>query len=70
MSRQPFPRRDVERLVDDLEKQGCKIKGTKAGYLVGFPNGESMTVHLTSSDTRAIRNTRARVEKNGCTWPL
>lgn len=70
MPKSPFPRKDVEKLIESLEAQGCKTKATTKGYWVGFPNGESTTVHLTSSDRRAVMNTRARVLKNGCTWPL
>ena len=66
-----FPARDVKRLVEHLEKvQHCKVKRTTKGYWVGFPNGNSTTLHLTCSDPRAIKNVRAIVLKNGCAWPL
>lgn len=71
--RSPFPRKDVDKLVTLLqEKQDCKVKLLRSGsgYWVGFPNGESTTIHMTSSDTRAVKNSKAIVERNGCYWPL
>jgi hypothetical protein len=69
--RSPFPAKDVQKLVRHLEDhQGCKVKPKAAGYWVGFPNGESTTIHLSLSDTRAIKNVKACVVRNGCVWPL
>jgi hypothetical protein len=65
-----FPMKDVKKLVALLEKQGCKTKPTKAGYWIGFPNGQSTSFHLTSSDPRTLANVKACVIRNGCTWPL
>ena len=71
MPSQPFPRREVEKLVDHLEfKQNCKVKRTTKGYWIGFPNGQSTTIHCSASDHRARKNARAIIEKNGCVWPL
>jgi 5-enolpyruvylshikimate-3-phosphate synthase len=57
-------------VIADMEKQGAKVKETKMGFMVRFPDGSSMTVHKTESDHRALKNTRARVLRAGLTWPL
>lgn len=71
MSRKPFPKKEVEKLMDSLAEQGCLVKAVKAGYWVGFPDGKtSTTVHLSQSDTRSFKNTRAHILRAGLTWPL
>jgi 5-enolpyruvylshikimate-3-phosphate synthase len=57
-------------VITGLEKQGAKVKETKKGFMVMFPDGSSLTVHNTESDHRALANTRGRVLRAGFTWPL
>lgn len=61
----------IKRLVADLEKQGARVRKTKKGWLIHFPNGESMIFHTTPSDSvRGIRNQRASVKRGGLLWPF
>lgn len=53
-----------------LEGQGCGVERKDKGWFVKFPNGTSMMVHLTESDHRAEKNTRARVLRAGLEWPF
>jgi len=55
-------------IITDLEKQGARVRETKAGYMVFFPDGSSLTIHGSESDKRAEKNTRARVLRAGLTW--
>lgn len=60
-------------LIASLVNQGCTIKelrGSAGGFMVLFPNGESMTVHGSEGDHRAEKNTRARVLRAGLSWPF
>ena len=57
-------------VLASLEIQGCKVKETRQGWMIHFPNGESMTIHGTESDHRAEKNTRARVIRAGLRWPF
>lgn len=61
--------RKVERIVDDLLAQGATAKRTKNGWLIFLPDGSSMGLHLTESDHRADKNSRARVRRAGLEWP-
>lgn len=60
----------LRRIVNDLAEQGCKVKETRKGYFIGFPNGETTVYHHTPSDVRAQKNNRARVRRAGLHWPL
>lgn len=55
-------------IITDLEKQGARVRETKAGYIIFFPDGSSMSLHGSESDHRAEKNTRARVLRAGLTW--
>lgn len=55
-------------IITDLEKQGARVKETKAGYIIFFPDSSSMSLHGSESDHRAEKNTRARVLRAGLTW--
>ncbi len=57
-------------ILVNLERQGCVVERRKQGWFVKFPNGESTTIHLTESDHRAEKNTRARVLRAGLSWPF
>lgn len=55
-------------IIADLEKQGARVRETKAGFIVFFADGSSMSLHGSESDHRAEKNTRARVLRAGLTW--
>jgi hypothetical protein len=60
----------IVRIVNDLEKQGCRIRLTKMGWFLYLPNGETMVFHLTPSDRRAQNNQKAKIKRAGLHWPL
>lgn len=63
--------RDLNRLLSAFEADGHTVKGTKSGYQVRHKSGTGMiTMHLTLSDARAMKNLRSDALKNGFTWPL
>lgn len=48
--------RDLERVKDELEAQGCEAKKTKKGYMIYPPEGRrAFTFHLTPSDENQAR---------------
>lgn len=57
-------------VLSSLEKQGARLKQTNKGWFVMFPDGSTLTMHLTESDSRAESNTRSRVLRAGFTWPF
>lgn len=62
--------RDIQRLMKDLEAQGCEVRWAQHKYTVKFPNGGGMTVHLSISDSqRALKNQRSKVRRAGLVWP-
>jgi len=60
--------KELDKVLDDLESQGCSIKRVKKGYMIFFPNGDSTCFHATPSDYRAIMNMRSRVIRANLTW--
>ena len=62
--------KDTRRVVRGLEKQGAKIKKTKDGHRVLFPDGTTEMVHWSTSDHRATANMRSAVRRAGFHWPL
>lgn len=70
MRKQPFPRKDVNRVLEGLRKQGCVLEDRKNGTWVKFPNGGTTMLHFSVSDRRAILNQRAVIRRNGLIWPL
>ncbi len=58
----------IKIVITDLEKQGARVRETRSGFMVFFPDGSSMTMHGTESDHRAEKNTRSRVLRAGLTW--
>lgn len=60
----------LQAILRDLERQGCRLRESKKGTVVYFTNGrDSYTVHYTTSDWRAMRNFRAAVRRAGLVWP-
>lgn len=59
--------KDIPHIVKSLERQGCGVKSTKAGYMIYFPDGQSSyTVHKSNhSDHRALANIRAAIKRHG-----
>lgn len=57
-------------ILDGLESQGARIVRKKSGWQVLAPNGEIITLHVTPSDHRALRNARSHVRRAGLDWPL
>lgn len=63
--------KDLNRLLDGFEDQGCTVKPCSDGYRVLPPNGgKPLTVHLTLSDARGMKNLRADARRVNLTWPL
>lgn len=63
--------KDVSRLLNGLEAQGFSVKETKDGYRLYPDNGTKiLTLHLTLSDGRGMKNLRADVRRAGYDWPL
>lgn len=60
----------MEKLAKALEDQGCRVRVTKSGWFVYFPDGVStMNIHKTISDTKAVMAMRATVTRAGLEWP-
>ena len=57
-------------VLASLESQGANVAPTNKGWMIKFPNGESMTMHRSESDHRAEMNIRSRVRRAGLTWPF
>jgi hypothetical protein len=60
--------RDLERVADELEAQGAKVKRTKKGYIV-FCEGGSLAYHLTPSDENQERQMCRDIRKAGLEIP-
>lgn len=62
---------DREKLARLLEKQGCRVKQTKNGYMIYAPSGGVIIYHVHASNSpRAMKNIKADVERQGLQWPL
>lgn len=62
-------RKELEAIVKDLERQGCRTRRTNSGgYFVFLPDGTSTTFHQTPSDARALANARSYVRRAGLSW--
>lgn len=59
--------RGVEDLVRAAEEQGFRVKRTKKGaFIYGKSKGTGMVlVHMTCSDHRALKNTKAGLRRLG-----
>ncbi len=63
--------RHIDRLIDGLAEQGCRIRKIRAGAFVYCPDGiHTICIHTSKhSDIRALRNLRAEVRRYGLEWP-
>lgn len=61
-------RKDVAKLVRSLEAQGAQMIPRKNGWTVRFPNGDTMGLHETASDTKSFDAMRAIVRRAGLEW--
>lgn len=57
--------RDYSRLILSVMDEGHRYRMTKAGIMFYGPNGETLTIHLTNSDPRSFKNTKALLAKLG-----
>jgi hypothetical protein len=66
-----FSDKDMSRLLKGFESAGHTVVPTKAGYRVLHSSGRGMiTMHLSVSDHRALKNLRRDAIRNGFQWPL
>lgn len=61
-------RKDIHKLADSLEAQGAVLVPRKNGWTVRFPNGDTMGLHETASDTKSFDAMRAIVRRAGLAW--
>jgi hypothetical protein len=62
--------KELNRLLDHFEAQGCTVKRITAGYRILSPNGTgSIVMHLTLSDKRGMLNLKSDARKVGILWP-
>lgn len=60
--------KELRKLRKQAEAQGWRFVERKNAWLAYSPDGETIvTIHLTSSDHRAMRNTIAQMRKGGFT---
>lgn len=70
MAKNSYSTSRVRRFVKNLERQGCRVRETKSGWFIYFPDGKTtMNAHSTISDQKAVRAMRAAVLRAGLTWP-
>lgn len=65
-------KRKLARIVAALESQdGVRVRPLRGagGWFIYLPDGSTATIHLTTSDHRALKNFRADIERAGLTWP-
>jgi hypothetical protein len=60
----------IKALLASLERQGCGVERRTRGWFIKLPDGSSLVIHLTESDHRSEKNTRARVLRAGLDWPF
>jgi hypothetical protein len=68
----PSSKRKVERIVAALaDQKGCRARPLRgaSGWFLYLPGGATATIHLSTSDHRALKNFRADIERAGLTWP-
>lgn len=62
--------KETRELLEHLAAQGARIQPTKSGARVLHPtNGETMSLHWSSSDHRTTLKRRQDVKRLGYTWP-
>lgn len=59
--------KDLKKLRNALEEQGARIVEKKSGWMVYPPDkyAEPVTIHLTNSDWRSLKNARSRLRRSG-----
>lgn len=63
--------KELKRLLQGFSAQGCTVKACSDGYRVLPSNGlKPLTIHLTLSDARGMKNLRADARRIGLDWPL
>jgi len=63
--------RELTKVAEDLEAQGCRIRRTKSGYMVYPPNGvRAFAFHLTPSDENAERQLGRDIRNAGLVVPV
>ena len=65
-------KRKIDRIVAALEAQdGCRVRPLRGanGWFLYLPDGSTATIHMTTSDHRALKNFKADIERSGLTWP-
>lgn len=68
---QTLSTKDRKILLDGLEEQGCRVEAAKVGYRIYTPaGGKILTLHLTLSDGRGMKNLRSEALREGLKWPL
>lgn len=63
--------RDLDRIAEDLQDQGCEVKRTKKGYMVYPPDPEAraFAYHLTPSDENQSRQLGRDIRRAGLRVP-
>ena len=62
--------KELQKLVDHYESQGCRVVRGDKGYKIYCPNGHILVLHLTLSDGRGLLNFRADSRRQGLGWPF
>lgn len=62
--------KELVAMLKSLEEQGARLSKTKKGTRIMFPDGTSMGIHWTQSDSRSTMNMRSRVRRAGLVWPF
>jgi hypothetical protein len=63
--------KDMKKLLAGFEADGHTVIRTNKGYQVRHSSGKGMiTMHLTLSDHRAMKNLKRDAIREGFTWPL
>ena len=58
--------KDIGRILDSAEGAGWTVKRKKDGWMLLSPNGrDSVMVHATNSDHRALKNIKAKLRRFG-----
>lgn len=57
--------RDLKTIIDRLRKSGWRIRTGRTHLKLLGPRGQLVCCHKTASDSRAIRNLRARLRRHG-----
>lgn len=63
----PSADKNLKTLLEKLEAQGWRIERTRKGFMCYPPDKskQSVLIHGSESDHRAMKNTLARLKRNG-----